>query len=191
MIGPVNQPLRARIQVAAAFLAVGSLVFTVLAASSAFACIPQPLVLVGAPGAGNPGDKLTVRGVRFAGGTIELRWNAIDGPLLATASSADFAAEVTIPPAAPGVYVVVVFARGQDGNVGSVATAPVVVSGPTVAAAAAKAGASSSRPGPGVASWALLGASVLLLAGAVVITVRGRKSGPAAVVASPSVTSPR
>jgi hypothetical protein len=177
------RPTTPRARTAGALAGMGLLAIAVLLASAAYACVPQPVILIAGPGAGIPGDRLTVRGLRW-GGAAELRWNAIDGPLLGAVSGADFVTEITIPPAAPGMYVIVVMTRGQDGSVGSIASAPVVVSGTSVASTAK---ASTPRPtsGPGVAVvLGLIGVAFLVLASAVVIAVRSRRTSIA--VARPS-----
>jgi hypothetical protein len=150
-------------------------------ASYAYACVPQAVVMVGQPGAGVPGDKLGVRGLRFSG-TVELRWNAFDGPLLGTVTGPDFTTDITLPDASPGVYVVVALTRIAEGNVSTIAAAPVVVTGnalvsgvtvPAHPAAGTKTGASHA------VLVALFAASVLGLATTMALARRARRAGRA------------
>jgi hypothetical protein len=164
----------------------GSLV--VVAASAAWACVPQPRLVVVAPKAsGPPGSRVSVEGIGFdaSPARVEIRWNTADGPTLGTADQADFAVPVTIPDAAPGLYGILVMSRGADGVLGNTGRAafqvtdeprpppgPPATSTPQPTFAAAPAASTSSAPG---ALWLGTVAVVALLLG---LTL-GRRFTPA------------
>jgi hypothetical protein len=112
--------------------------------------------------AGAAGDMVTVNGFRFAEGPVEIRWTAIDGPLLAKATGPNFTATVKIPDSPTGMYSMVVFSRAADGSVGplaSVSAFSISTSGVVRAAPAA----STARPANG-------GTSLLLVAVVAVVS---------------------
>ena len=84
--------------------------------AAAWACVPQPLVVIQPAAFGAPGSQVTVDGYLF-GGSMEIRWNAIDGPELATASGSNFSVPITVPQAAPGLYTILVVIRASDGSI--------------------------------------------------------------------------
>jgi len=67
---------------------------------------------------GPAGAEVTVNGYSVSG-RVEVRWNALDGPLLATAQGPSFSAPAKIPAADPGLYTVLVLERGSGGALGS------------------------------------------------------------------------
>lgn len=83
-------------------------------ASFAWACTPQAEVAPLAVQSGAPGTRVPVTGLAAKPGPIEVRWNSPKGPLVGTGVAAitptglNFATEVTIPEAEPGVYYLVV-----------------------------------------------------------------------------------
>lgn len=83
-----------------------------------WACVPQPLVTIEPSASGPPGSEVTVE-VMAVSGRAEIRWNAVDGPLLATGSGPQLSAPVAIPPVPPGLYTVVVVEREPGGGLGS------------------------------------------------------------------------
>ncbi|HSH58973.1 MAG TPA: hypothetical protein VK988_04895 [Acidimicrobiales bacterium] len=99
-----------------------SIVGLVLAmASVAWACTIQARIVAVTPGSGTERSALTVRGEGLGQSStgaplpVEIRWNALDGPVVGTAvadPSGNFSAEVTVPEAAPGVYSLLVVAEG-------------------------------------------------------------------------------
>lgn len=108
---------------AAAALALGQ-------AAAAWACVPQARLVSLLPQASGPaGSQVTVAALAFDPGPAEVRWNAPDGPLLATAQGPTFSAPVTVPDVATGLYTVVVIMRLPDGGVGSAGTAAFEVTG--------------------------------------------------------------
>lgn len=155
--------------------AAGLLALVTVAAGVAWACVPLRSFVALQPRASGPaGTQVTVVGLGFdANVPVEIRWNDIVGPQLASASGPDFRAAVTIPPAPEGLYSVIVVSRGQDGVLGSAATATFLVtgpggsdgsSGPPGAAPATAAGSTSSSASPTpFLIWAVV---VLLIAGA-------------------------
>lgn len=112
----------------AAVLAAISLML--IAGSASYACVPQPFVVIHPQSSGAVGSQVTVNGQLFENGRVEIRWNATDGPLLATAQSTDFAMPVTVPSAPPGLYTLIAVSRGANGVLGSVARAEFQVTGP-------------------------------------------------------------
>lgn len=94
----------------------------------AWACVPQPLVTIEPAASGPAGSEVTVEGVAL-NGRVEVRWNAIDGPLLATGSGPEISAAVAIPSVSPGLYSVVVVEREPGGGLGSSGRAAFLVTG--------------------------------------------------------------
>lgn len=88
-------------------------------ASVAWACTIQAKIVAVTPGTGTERSTVTVRGEGLGqserGVPVELRWNALNGPVVGTAvadPSGKFSTEVTVPEAAPGVYSLLVVAEG-------------------------------------------------------------------------------
>ncbi len=87
------------------------------ATASAWACVPIPIVTLQPSSSGPPGTLVTVRGTYFLErGTIDIRWNEVDGPVLATTEGMEFSTEVRIPDAPAGLYTIVVLSRRADGS---------------------------------------------------------------------------
>ena len=145
----------------------------VLGGGGAWACIPQArLVSIEPRSSGASGTQVTVKAVAFDTGPAEVRWNASDGPRLATAVGPDFSVPVTIPAADEGLHTIVVLSRSPNGTLGNAGTAAFQVtrpggSDPTVPAvpSAATLTAESSSSGP---SWLLFGVVLAVAAGALV-----------------------
>lgn len=136
---------------------------TVAAASSAWACVPQPIIASIQPrSSGAAGSEVTVLGENFDPGVVELRWNGADGTLLGKAAGPAFAQAVTIPPAEDGLYVIIALTRDRGGGVSGTARASFAVTGGAPAASAASR-AADPRPAPSNVTTA-----PVLLAGAVV-----------------------
>jgi hypothetical protein len=116
-------------------------------AAIALACVPQPLITLHPRASGRPGTKVTVDGLAFpAGDPVEVRWNAVDGPVLARAVGPAISARVTIPKVPAGLYGVVAISRPPDGGVGSSGSAMFEVS--TSGGRAAGSAPSSRRASP-------------------------------------------
>jgi len=164
-------------------------VVTLLAATGAWACFPLPVLSVQPRASGPAGTLVTVEGVDFGGGVAsEVRWNAIDGPLLGRGSSDRFSIPVTIPQAGDGVYAIVALVRKTDDSVGVKAVAPFQVSSstggdsvePVKPVDAPRSSSSTSGLSTGAtAALALLGGG-LALAGGVVGAFLARRRRPAA-----------
>ncbi len=106
----------------------GSVLAAVLATVGvAAACVPQPLLLVQPGASESPGAKLTAMGTTFGSGPAEVRWNALDGPLLGTAPGPDFSVEFTVPDVPDGLYTVVGIARSPSGGIEGTARASLQV----------------------------------------------------------------
>ena len=135
--------------------ALGAGISTVVATASAWACVSGPSVTLN-PAKAGPGDTvtMTMRDFRKAD-PIELRWNDLNAPVLATfdsnGSGSPITGQFTVPAdAKPGNYVVVLSQKAPDGKVSQ---APVralfTVSGPngaTPVVGAATAPVDESRP---------------------------------------------
>lgn len=106
-------------------------VLTALAAAvvgpAAWACVPQPYLLVEPRSSGPPGTKVEVVGTNFEAGPPEIRWNGIDGTLLGKASSPQFSLTVAIPDDDEGLYALVAVSRGPQGQVTGVTRAAFAV----------------------------------------------------------------
>jgi len=95
---------------------------TMLAGASAFACT-NLAVLNLSSNAGKAGDVVTVTGSSYrmpANVTtgVQLRWNALDGPILAEATPdkvGNISASITIPQAPPDNYVIIAILRDSKG----------------------------------------------------------------------------
>lgn len=116
-------------------------------ATSAWACTAQVGVAPLPIQAAAPGSEVVVSGNSSTPGNVEIRWNGMRGPVLATALAdkgpygVAFEAPVTIPQVSPGVYYLVV--AGGDQGVGR--TAVEVTAAPGLA--------SSTAPAAAAAAW--------------------------------------
>lgn len=103
-------------------LAAGALVGAatlVVAGSAAWACVSGPVVNLSTVSA-KPGDQVTITGTGFRqADPVQVRWNALDGPVLAEMAKPDnqtINATFTVPQGTvPGSYVVVV-GQSRDGK---------------------------------------------------------------------------
>lgn len=152
-----------------------------VAAGTAWACIPQPLLTVQPQAFGPPGAKVKVTGLNFGNFPVELRWNGFDGERLQTVNGPEFTADVTIPAAPDGIYVVLGVPRAVDGSVAGTVPAAVFqvtasgVRGPEQASAGT--GPKAREPSPSIskASAAVGGAGLLALGLAVGLAVSHRR----------------
>lgn len=97
---------------------------------AAWACIPQAKLVTVQPRSSSPaGSEVTINALGLDAGRAEIRWNAPDGKVLATATGPNFSAPLTIPDAPEGLYALVVLSRQADGSVGNTATASFQVGG--------------------------------------------------------------
>lgn len=108
--------------------AIGVVATTLAWAAAAWACFPLPLVTVAPQASGAAGDEITVNGVDLGAGAIEVRWNAVDGPLLGRGTGPNFSIPVNVPDVPDGVYVIVALTREPSGSVGVKAAAEFQVS---------------------------------------------------------------
>lgn len=141
------------------------------AGGGAWACVPQArLVSLEPRSSGAAGSEVTVKAVAFDPGPAEVRWNASDGPRLATAVGPDFSVAITIPDAEEGLHAVVVLSRAPNGALGNASSAPFQVTGSggsqsTGGIAAPSGGSSVAEPASGP-SWLLLAVIAGTAAGA-------------------------
>lgn len=163
-------------------------------AADAYGCVPQPFILVRPQASAAAGTEVKVDGQLFPNGSrIEIRWNATDGPLLATTQSADFSVPITIPSAPAGLYTVLALSRSQSGVQGEVARAGFQVTGAAPAPPPA-ASPPEARPEPpssgGGTSFASVAAAVGLVALGLVAgaLLFGRRSKHATGSPTPTTT---
>ena len=163
----VRRRLHARTVLVGSFVAVGTLGF-----GAAWACVPQArLVSIDPSSSGPSGSVVTVEGLAFDPGPAEVRWNASDGPRLATTTGPDFAVPVTIPTAEAGLYSIVVLSRAPDGSVGNAGSAAFEVTRPGDTQGAIPSAAAA--PNPGRAGSSSLPGMVLALGGVVLLVLGG------------------
>lgn len=157
-------------------------VITVAWTGAAFACTAQPQVYSLQPESATPGSAITVSGESVTGSSpVEIRWNGVGGPLLATATPVQgrFATQVKVPNVSPGIYSVMLVtsdgtARAAFEVVGAAAPAPAPAA-PLWANAGAPAVDSHASPGPSSLGVALLAVGLAgLFAGSAVAVVRRR-----------------
>lgn len=84
-----------------------------------WACVPQPLISLQPSASGPPGSQLALTGLAFGQGPVEVRWNAVDGPLLAQGSGPTISGPINVPQTPEGLYSIIAFNRAPDGTVGS------------------------------------------------------------------------
>lgn len=157
--------------VAACLVVVGTVGAVVGAAAAGWACVPQPLLSMKSSSSGTSGAKVTAVGVSFPGPT-ELRWNGIDGLLLAKAQGPDFFQEFAIPAARPGLYSVVGVARDEGGNVTGTGSTSFQVTG-TAASNTEAAAAKKREAGPTPKNTESASGPVLVLAGIALLVLGG------------------
>ncbi|MGH2810920.1 MAG: hypothetical protein ACRDIA_08575, partial [Actinomycetota bacterium] len=92
--------------------------------------MPQPMVEVLPSSSGPPGTKVKLSGVNFNPGQVEIRWNAIDGPVIGTGNGPNFSeATAAVPKVAQGLYVIFLISREEGGAVGNTARTAFEVTG--------------------------------------------------------------
>lgn len=148
----------------------------------AWACTPQPRVVAASAESGPPGKSVVVRGEAVApAGPIELRWNAVRGPVVAaTLADADgrFSSEVRIPEVPPGVHTIFVVAGTTGvGRTPFEVTPSSTSTAPKSTQSWSASPASTSRGEGGLAVAAgLLGLGAALASGAAVAAIQRRKA---------------
>lgn len=149
----------------------------------AWACIPQPMLLVEPRASATAGAAVTVRGLNFTR-RAEIRFNGVSGPLLETADGEQFRAKVRVPRAPAGLYTLVALTRDQSGSVSGMASAPLEIAAgpPGLSPGAARPrrtrDASSGKLGPALAAAGGFGLLLLGgLTGALLARRRPRRRG--------------
>lgn len=119
----------------------GGLAIVVAMAGLAWACIPNADFTM-SPAEGPAGAQTTIRLSNFSAQPVEVRWNAVDGPVLATVTpdGGSSTVQVTIPQVEPGSYFI--YTVGSTGS----QQRPFEVLGPAGAATTPK--TAGSTPGP-------------------------------------------
>lgn len=171
-------------RVAAALAAVA--VVLGVAGGVAFACVPQARLVWIEPNAfGPPGGSVTVHGLRLDPGSVEVRWNGPDGPLLASAPGPELKESVTIPAAEPGLYQVVILTRVANGVVnGSASTSFLVTGSAGPAGQNPPGGHQRGSEGLGVVA-AVVGTAVFVVLGGGLGFLAGRRRSRGAPAAEP------
>lgn len=105
------------------------LALLVTGAGLAWACVPQPYIVLRPLASGAASAEAAVEGQNFTGDRHEIRWNGLDGEMLTTASGAYFSVGFKVPAVEPGMYTVLAVTREPGGTVGNVATASFQVTG--------------------------------------------------------------
>ncbi|MGH9179113.1 MAG: hypothetical protein ACRD0N_11250, partial [Acidimicrobiales bacterium] len=166
------------------FVVVAAVVVALFGMSAAWACTGQPLMHLATDQVGEAGSQARVEVLanQAVAGPVTLRWNALDGPVLATADTAagtPATLVATIPEAAPGVYYLVL-----DTSAGVARTA-FEVSGPA-GSPSPSAGDWDARPAArdgGLSSFragvALLVVGLVALSALTLVSL-GRRRAPAA-----------
>jgi hypothetical protein len=148
-----------------ALLATMLLAGILLVAGAAWACVVLPHIALSPRASAAPGAQLTVEGADFEQ-RVELRWNAVDGPLLATGPSPAFSVPVTLPDVAEGLYTLVAVERGPGGVAGNVARTAVQVARGGATPTTVKAAATTSSSSNAFAvTLGIAGALALLVVG--------------------------
>lgn len=106
----------------------GVVAVLIAAGNASWACVPQPLLTVLPRSSGPSGAQVTLEGLHFTG-AVEIRWNAVDGPLVANATGAPFSVVGTIPDATAGLYALIAFERDPAGGIVGVTRSAFEVTG--------------------------------------------------------------
>ncbi len=181
----------------------GMIAVLLIGAAGAWACTASPTMTLipanpaaagTAPGGANsfvgsaPGSTVTVKmtqGSWASTQAVQIHWNSLTGPVLATTAGGDFSVPVQVPQVGPGVYYMVAADTTNNAVQTKVAQA-IEVTGPAGAAVAR-----STTPLPQSASHAgsgnvalgvglLGGGMVALFSGVTVITLKRRRSSATA-----------
>jgi hypothetical protein len=180
--------------------ALGAGIATVVATATAWACVSGPSVTLN-PTKASPGDTvgLSMRDFRKAD-PVELRWNDLNGPVLATfesnGSGTPIPGEFTVPAdAKPGNYLLIFSQKAPDGKVSQVPVrALFTVSGPngaTPVVGAATSPVDESRPAGLVTEDNSVSGGTLALVALGVAGVGMFLAGMAALFAGRGGTAPR
>jgi len=157
----------------------------VVGTSAAWACTGQPLMHLATDSVGDAGShaRVEVLANQAVAGPVALRWNALDGPVLAqtvVAPGTGATLDVTIPPAAPGVYYLVLETSA------GVARSAFEVTGHTAAAPASPANPWAAHPaghdaplGSFQAGIALLAVGLVAVSALTLVTLARRRTAAA------------
>lgn len=108
-----------------------AIVVVLWSATLGWACVPQPLVWVEPASSGPAGSEVEVHALSLSGGQAEVRWNGIDGEVLATGGGSELSETMTIPDAPPGLYSIILIERDANGAVGASGRAAFLVTDPS------------------------------------------------------------
>ena len=129
-----------------------SLMATIVAGGAiAWACSPNANISL-SPQSGPPGSEVTVSGSQFtskgSGAAVEIRWNQLNGEVLATTTGPTFSVSVTIPEDAAGTSRIFAIGRAPDGDMVGSDVAEVQVTAPVSQEPAPVGGGGGGPPAP-------------------------------------------
>lgn len=119
----------------------------VVLVGTAWACVPQPLLVLQPRASGPSGTEVTAAGASFGEGPVEIRWNALDGELLATGAGPSFSSPVRVPSSPEGVYTVMAIQRDAGGGISGTSATVFQVTSATVERANAPGSLAPASPG--------------------------------------------
>ena len=126
----------------------------VLAGSAAWACSPaRGAAISSQPQSGLAGTQVSISGAEFSAASagkslVEIRWNGVDGTLLAQVAGPDFTQTITIPNVASNVYTINAIQRDLEGNVTANAATAFAVTTPGAPAASSPTASGPAAPAP-------------------------------------------
>jgi hypothetical protein len=177
----------------------GAIAAVMVASATAWACVSGPSVTLN-PANAKPGDTVTasMRDFRKAD-PIQARWNALNGPVLATfehnGSGTPFTGQFTVPgDAKPGNYVLILTQTASDGKMTQMPVRALVTvvspngSNPVLGAAVSP--TEANRPAGLVTNDESISGASLLLAGLGVAGVAMFVAGMAALLAGRRTEAP-
>lgn len=146
-------------------------------ALAAWACVPGASlahVLIQPRSSGATGSTVSVEGLNFLPGTVEIRWNGLDGPALATTTGPSFKSRIEVPAVSAGLYILLVISRRPDGSVADIVRAPFHVTDDARAAPAPQHGIKgvAGAKQRGEAAWAVAAGAGGIVVGATAAAVR-------------------
>lgn len=102
--------------------AVGAVMAATLGIAGASWACTSSASLSSSPNYGPTGSNVTVTGSSFTDGRVEIRWNAVSGPLIGEATGPNFSITVKIPNAVQDNYVILAVATDASGVTWKMAT---------------------------------------------------------------------
>lgn len=156
--------------------------------AQAWACQPIQLVSILPRSSGPVGSAITVQGENF-NGPVEIRWNSIEGPLLATVQDATVPTTVRVPSVPGGLYLVIMLTRQADRTVSTVGRATFLVEGPTAAGGNLLGAPAGGSTDSGSHLWIIVLAIVAVLGLWGALLIRRRSADSVVLTNAPSEVS--